>query len=79
MEVLNALIHEADQRAVYSPLPDRIKHRASVYADNLVIFLSPDGNDLINMRHILELFAGASGLATNVDKCVITPIRCSQP
>jgi hypothetical protein len=25
------------------------------------------------------LFAGASGLVTKVDKCVITPIHCSQP
>ena len=28
------------------------------------------------MRQILEAFEGASGLATNVDKCSITPIRC---
>jgi hypothetical protein len=27
---------------------------------------------------ILQLFAGASGLVTNVDKCVATPIRCSE-
>lgn len=60
-------------------MQDKIKQRASVYADDLVIFLSPDRNDLLNMRRILELFAGASGLATNVDKCLITPIRCSQP
>jgi hypothetical protein len=30
------------------------------------------------MRQILELFAGASGLATNLDKCTITPIRRSE-
>lgn len=78
MEVLNALIHEADRRGIFTPLPDIIKHRASIYADDLVIFLSPGGNDLRNMRRILDLFAGASGLQTNVDKCVLTPIRCSQ-
>lgn len=39
-----------------------IRYRASVYADDLVIFLSPGGNDLLNMRHILDLFADASGL-----------------
>jgi hypothetical protein len=54
MEVLNALIHEADWRAIFSPLPERIKHRASVYADDLVIFLSPDGSDFTNMRRILD-------------------------
>ena len=78
MELLNALIHEADRRAIFTPLPDKIKHRASFYADDLVIFLSPNVNDFNNMRRILDLFAGASGLVTNVDKCIITPIRCSQ-
>jgi hypothetical protein len=77
MEVLNALISKADRRAIFSPLPDKITHRASVYADDLVIFLSPCVQDFNNIRRILDLFASASGLATNVDKCVITPIRCS--
>ena len=54
---------------------DKIKHRASFYADDLVIFLSPNVNDFNNMRRILDLFAGASGLITNVEKCVATPIR----
>jgi hypothetical protein len=78
MEVLNALVHEADSRGVFTPLPDIIRHRASVYADDLVIFLSPDGTGLLNMRRILDLFAGASGLQSNIDKCVITPIKCTE-
>jgi hypothetical protein len=76
MEVLNALIAEADCRGVFSPLPDKIRSFTSIYADDLVIILSSDTRDFINMRRILDLFAGASGLVTNVDKCVITPIRC---
>ena len=74
MELLNALIHEADRRAIFTPLPDKIMHHAFIYADDLVIFLSPNVNDFTNMRRILDLFAGASGLVTNVDKCFITPI-----
>jgi hypothetical protein len=77
MEALNAFICEADRRALFVPLPDKIKQLASIYADDLVIFLSPEASDFANIRHILDLFAGASGLITNVDKCVITPIRCS--
>jgi hypothetical protein len=77
MEVLNAIIAEADSRGVFVPLPSRILHRASIYADDLVIFLSPCARDFSTMRHILDLFAGASGLATNFDKCVLTPIHCS--
>ncbi|XP_066311258.1 secreted RxLR effector protein 78-like [Miscanthus floridulus] len=34
--------------------------------------------DFSYIHMILELFAGASGLATNLDKCAITPIRCSE-
>jgi hypothetical protein len=79
MEMLNALIAEADRRGVFSPLPDKIKCRTSIYADDLVILLSPDVWDFVNIRRILDLFAGTSGLVTNVDKCIITPIRCSQP
>jgi hypothetical protein len=77
MEALNALICEADRRALFVPLPDKIKQRASIYANDLVIFLSPEAGDFANIRHILDLFAGASKLITNVDRCVITPIRCS--
>jgi hypothetical protein len=78
MDVLNALILEADRRAALHPLPGNvITHRASVYADDLVIFLSPEVDDFVCMRQILDLFAGASGLSCNVDKCTITPIHCT--
>ena len=61
-----------------TPLPgNAIKHRASVCADDLVVFLAPTPQDFSCIRHILELFAGTSGLATNLDKCTITPIHFS--
>lgn len=79
MEVLNALIAEADRRAQLTPLPgNAIRYRTSVYADDLVVFLAPSAIDFSCIRQILELFARASRLATNLDKCAITPIRCSE-
>jgi hypothetical protein len=79
MEVLNALIVEADRRAVLTLLPDRaVKCWALVYADDLVVFLHPSARDFNCIRQILELFAGASGLSTNLDKCTMTLICCSQ-
>lgn len=79
MEVLNALIAEADRRGQLTALPGcSIKFRTSVYADDLVILLAPKAIDFVCIRRILDLFAGASGLATNVDKCTVTPIRCSE-
>lgn len=77
MEVLNALFAEADHRALLSPLPgNKIKCRASIYAADLVIFLKPSPQDFAHTRRILDMFAGASSLTTNYDKCTITPIRC---
>ena len=72
------LIREADHRRVLSPLPGGvIAHRASLYADDLGVLLSPKVENLNCLHQILQLFAGASGLMTNVDKCVATPIRCT--
>jgi hypothetical protein len=71
MEVLKD-IAEADAQHMLTPLPgNAIKYRASIYAGDLVIFLRPHPEDFIYIRQLLELFAGASGLNTNVDKCLI--------
>lgn len=79
MDVLNALLLEADRRALLTSLPGNgIKYRASIYADDLVVFLTPSPQDFSCVRRILELFASASGLATNLDKCSVTPIRCNE-
>lgn len=78
MEVLNVLVQDADQRGMLSPLPGHhFGHRVSLYADDMVLFLLPRQQDFACVRAILDLFAGASGLLTNLDKCLISPIRCS--
>jgi hypothetical protein len=42
MEVLNALFAEADRQGQLTPLPrNTIRYRASIYADDLVVFLAP--------------------------------------
>jgi len=69
MEVLNNMISAADRHGVLLPLPSAtIRNRASLYADDLVVFLSPTAADLRCIRAILDLFADASGLVTNMDK-----------
>lgn len=79
MEALNSLIREANSRAALSPLPGHaILHRASLYADDLIILIALCLGDLQCVQQILQLFAGASGLITNVDKCVATLIRCTE-
>ena len=41
-----------------------------------MVFLSPEEQDLLLTRVILNIFAGASGLKTNLSKCHISPIQC---
>jgi hypothetical protein len=49
----------------------------SLYADDFVVFVAPVHQDIHLVHAILEAFAGASGLHTNIHKCQITPICCS--
>ena len=47
-----------------------------MYADDVVLFLTPHQQGLSLSKLILEIFAGASGLKTNPKKCLISPIQC---
>ena len=76
MEVLNALLRLADERGLLCALHPKIKERTFLYADDVVVFLSPVEQDLVLTRVILEIFAGASGLKTNLSKCKVSPIQC---
>lgn len=78
MEVLNGLISHADRNGFLTPLPSRASEcRACFYADDLVVFLSPSQADAVIMLEILKVFGEASGLFTNMNKCVASAIRCS--
>lgn len=78
MDVLNAMIAKADRRHILATLPGGvIKFRASLYADDLVLFVLPKNDDLHCLRVLLDLFARASGLPSNLNKCPLAPIRCS--
>lgn len=79
MEVLNCLVQKAADVGLLRPLRNQdIKYRASLYADDVILFLNPVEQEMLAVRSILASFAGASGLITNLRKCAITPIRCSE-
>jgi hypothetical protein len=79
MEVLNALIHRAEEEQLFSPLgSDAITFRASFYADDMVIFIKPARQDLLLLSSIMETFEQISGLKTNKEKSKATPINCSE-
>jgi hypothetical protein len=77
MEVLSALIRAADNSSLLQPLQVRvIRHRASLYADDLILFSRPGAGDLQLLRDIFDLFKVASGLGYNLAKCQMAAIRC---
>jgi hypothetical protein len=49
----------------------------SLYVDDLVIFLVLEKKDIRLARAILEFFASAFGLHTNLSKCQFSPIKCT--
>jgi hypothetical protein len=70
MEVLHGLFCLADRCSLFKALGVRcIPHRTPIYADDIVMFLSPVEQDLKLARDIFDIFEGASGLACNLRKC----------
>jgi hypothetical protein len=78
MEALNALFHLVDSWGVLSSLKAPTIHFwVSLYADNLIIFITPIEHDLCCVPAILEAFTEASGLCSNILKSQFTPIQCT--
>ena len=64
------------KNGVLSPLPIRASRcRASLYVDDLVVFLTLVQEDIAVMKEILRIFGEASGLFTNVDKLQVPEAR----
>lgn len=72
MDVLNAIIGKADEEALLQPLAiAQVKHRVSLYADDVALFIRPSTEDLSTTKRILQVFEEASGLHTNMQKSSI--------
>jgi hypothetical protein len=75
MEVLNALISRADFWSLFKPLAVQgIRHQASLYVDDPVVFVSPEPQDIQLLRNVLSIFEEAFELAYNLGKCQMTPV-----
>jgi hypothetical protein len=51
-----------------------VKHYSNMYADDVMLLPAPSGGEARAIARMLSIFGGASGLHTNFDKCLITPI-----
>ncbi|CAL5070105.1 unnamed protein product [Urochloa decumbens] len=79
MEMLQRLFKQATVHGVLAPPASMaIHHQCSLYADDVVLFIAPDAQDLVTTTGILDLFGDCSGLRTNLAKCSIAPIACSE-
>jgi hypothetical protein len=78
MEVLGSLVRWAEANSIFSPICcAAVRSRISLYSDDIVMLIAPVANDLAAIKTILQIFGDATGLYTNLDKCVATPIACS--
>lgn len=50
--------------------------RCSLYADDVALFIKPSPQEIDTVKLVLNIFAKASGLHTNLNKTEIYPIRC---
>jgi hypothetical protein len=79
MEALSGLIRRAEAWSLLQSLSSRlIPYCASLYADDLILFLSSVATDLQFFKCILVVFENASGLGCNLGKCQIVLIRCDE-
>ena len=66
MEALNALIKNAETKGTLTPFGSAaIQERIFLYADDVILFTSPQEQNLVATQVILDIFALASGLRTN--------------
>jgi hypothetical protein len=75
IEVLSALVQRVDAWALPQSLgAPRILHRASFYADDVIMFIKPAVQDIQTIKVIFDVFLGASGLGCNLAESQYAPI-----
>jgi hypothetical protein len=77
MEPLHLLCKKAQELNLLRKLSPACKtFRISLYVDDVALFLNPSEHELKVLDEILQLFAAASGLVTNMEKTQFYPIAC---
>ncbi|KAM0866511.1 hypothetical protein ACQ4PT_042550 [Festuca glaucescens] len=78
MDVLSAMFRTAEGTGVLSDLASvGLRHRVSLYADDVVIFARPEEAEITAVWGVLNCFGAASGLKANFAKSSAAPIQCS--
>jgi hypothetical protein len=75
IDPLQRILQLAAERGVLHPISPRSRGiKASLYADDTAIFVSPRKHDIAALKEILSFFREASGLCTNLQKTEVFPI-----
>ena len=70
MEVITLLVLRATEGDLLAPIGRSTPvQRLSIYADDVVVFVKPQIQDLVVIRKLLRIFGGASGLQFPEDVC----------
>lgn len=79
LDVLNSIVAKADSLGLLRPLASRpLGHRMSLYADDVVLFMTTGTMDMALIKAILRKFGQATGLHTNLANSSILPIICDE-
>jgi hypothetical protein len=79
MEVINHTVRWLDGEGLLAQLGVAgTVQRVSLYADDLVLFVAPNDQDLRVLKSTLQIFGLASRLFANLDKSIATPMHCSE-
>lgn len=80
MDVLDRIFTKAEACNILHPVGHPgVKHRCSMYADDVIVFAMPTTKEFQAIVEILRVFGSTTGLETSMDKCSIMPIHgCSE-
>ena len=79
METITLLILKATKHNLLQPIGNATPiQRISIYADDVVIFVKPEIQDLVAIKEILNVFGRVSGLNINFQKTSATLIRVDE-
>jgi hypothetical protein len=79
MEPLHRLFYKAQHDGLLSKLSNGCdRFIVSLYTDDVAVFIRPTAMEVAVTEFILQLFAKAGGIVTNLDKTEFFPIRCEE-
>lgn len=79
MDVLTAVVSKAEAANLFVPLHRwGVRHRLSIYADDVVMLIRPDLHEACTVVSCLEAFCVASGLRCNLAKSSASLIKCDE-